>query len=112
MERDFGAFEDAHQPVLEAQQAVERGVSGFADAELAGAVRNNNEIAEPASLTKRALAGHAPGIGRDRQLGQAQLAQAPYPILIRGEERAAVPASLSRAASGRLLPRMYYNSKA
>ena len=33
MERDFGAFEDAHQTVLEAQQtaqqAVERGVSGF-----------------------------------------------------------------------------------
>ena len=161
MERDFGAFEDAHQSVFEAQQtaqqAVERGISGFgaiedslelraqdfgslgagselvvlqlaieppdhsprdldglalnlvggdqlvdesfgvdpalrvhADAELAGAVRNNDEIAEPALLLKRApqraLAGHAHGIGRDRQLGHAQLAQAPHPILIGGED--------------------------
>ena len=61
-----------------------------ADAELAGSVRNNDEIAEPALLLKRApqraLAGHAHGIGRDRQLGQAQIAQAPHPILIGGED--------------------------
>jgi hypothetical protein len=61
-----------------------------ADAELAGAVRNNDELAEPALLLKRApqraLAGHAHGVGRDRQIGQAELAQAPHPILIGGED--------------------------
>ncbi len=58
---------------------------------LAGAVRNNDELAEPALLLKRApqraLAGHAHGVGRDRQIGQAELAQAPHPILIGGEDR-------------------------
>ena len=52
-----------------------------ADAELAGAVRNDDEFAEPALLLnrapQRAFAGHAHGVGRDRQLGQAELAQAP-----------------------------------
>ena len=160
MERDFGAFEDAHQSVFEAQQTAQqlssaaypvlarskirlncarrirlsrgseracipsachrttrssaRDLDGLvlnlvgggqlvdepfgadpalrmhADAELAGAVRNNDEFAEPALLLKRApqraLAGHAHGVGRDRQIGQAELAQAPHPILIGGED--------------------------
>ena len=81
-----------------------------ADAELAGVVGNDDErrrASPPAEgAPQRALAGHAHRVGRDRQIGQAELAQAPHPIASEGKNRVAQPASLSRAAWGRWLSRM------